>query len=195
MPIFDMSTSLMKADERLSPKKPKQNRKEPVDSMNAQIDVTLTTEQSAGITAAVTGLTTAMPFLLGYSPEERRRLQRLGPRRESFARLAVETAAQNPDLIPASVGLPELERDLVLHETMTSVRTQLQQILQQVEDTQQAAGWDLYNGSLEIYRALKSHGRNRALGDTLLQLKTRLRKVTAKPVEEEETPTSGMSNP
>ena len=151
--------------------------------MNAQIDVTLTAEQAAGITTAVAGLTTAMPFLLGYSPEERRRLPHLGPRRESFARLAMETAAQNPDLIPASVGLTALQRDQVLHETMTSVRTQLQQILQQVEDTQQAAGWDLYNGSLEIYRALKSHGRNRGLGDTLLQLKTRLRKVPSKPEE------------
>ena len=153
--------------------------------MNPQIDITLTAEQTAAINAAVTGLATAMPFLLGYTPEERRRLQRLGPRRESFARLAVETAAQNPDLIPASVDLPGLSRDVEVHEVLTSVRTSLQQILQQVEDTQQAAGWDIYNGGLEIYRALKSHGRNRGLGETLVQLKTRLRTAPAKPMDEE----------
>ena len=159
--------------------------------MNPQIDITLSAEQTAGITTAISGLTTAMPFLLGYSPEERRRLPRLGPRRESFARLAVETAQQNADLIPASVDLPGLSRDMTLHEVLTGVRTQLQQVLQQVEDTQQAAGCDLYNGSLEIYRALKAHGRNRGLGTTLLQLKTRLRTAPApEPAEEGGTTTT-----
>ena len=158
--------------------------------MNPQINITLSAEQTAAISAAVTGLNTAMPFLLGYTPEERRRLQRLGPRRESFARLAVETATQNPDLIPASVNLPGLTRDVALHEVLTSVRTQLQQLLQQVEDTQQAAGWDIYNGGLEIYRALKSHGRNRGLGETIAQLKTRLRSAPVKPLEEEKPPTT-----
>ena len=107
------------------------NNEENHTNMNPQIDITLTAEQTAAINAAVIGLTTAMPFLLGYTPEERRRLQRLGPRRESFARLAVETATQNPDLIPASVDLPGITRDVELHEVLTSVRTSLQQILQQ----------------------------------------------------------------
>ena len=163
--------------------------------MNPQIDITLSAEQTAAISAAVTGLTTAMPFLLGYTPEERRRLQRLGPRRESFARLAVETATQNPDLIPASVNLVGIIRDVELHEVLTSVRTTLQQILQQVEDTQQAAGWDIYNGGLEIYRALKSHGRNRGLGDTLNQLKTRLRTARVKPLDDETPTTPPATNP
>ncbi len=163
--------------------------------MNPQIAVTLSAEQVATINTAVTGLATAMPFLLGYTPEERRRLQRLGPRRESFARLAVETAQQNADLIPASVDVTALTRDVALHELLTSVRTQVQQILQQVEDTQQAAGWDIYNGGLEIYRALKAHGRNRGLAATLLQLKTRLRTAPVVTPEEPVVPPVVPVNP
>ncbi|MGV3532643.1 MAG: hypothetical protein ACO1QR_09770 [Chthoniobacteraceae bacterium] len=143
--------------------------------MNPQIDITLTTEQKAGITTAIDALPTAMPFLLGYTPEERLRLPRLGPRRESFARLAIETAQQNPTLVPTSISLVEVQRDLELLEVLTSVRTRLQQILQQVDDTHHAAGRDVYAVALEIYGALKNHGRNSGLDDTLRQLKTRLR--------------------
>src|SRR5690606_10721426 len=99
----------------------------------------------------------------------------LGPRRESFARLAIEAAQQNPTLVPTSISLVEVQRDLELLEVLTSVRTRLQQILQQVEDTHHAAGRDVYAVALEIYGALKNHGRNSGLDDTLRQLKTRLR--------------------
>lgn len=163
--------------------------------MNPQIDITLTAEQRAEITTSVASLVAAMPFLVAYTPVERRRLPRLGPCRESFARLAVETAQQNPDLIPASVNLSDLARDVAMHELLTSVRTQLQQFLQQVEDTQQAAGWDIYNGGLEIYRALKSHGRNRGLDATLLQLKTRLRTPSASKKGGEEGPAPTETHP
>src|SRR5690606_12894664 len=132
---------------------------------------------------------TAMPFLLGYTPTERLRLPRLGPRRESFARLAIEAAQQNPTLIPASISLDEVQRDMELLEVLTTVRTRLQQILQQVEDTHHAAGRDVFAVALEIYSALKNHGRNSGLDETLRQLKTRFRTPPAAEGEPEEPTT------
>src|SRR5687768_1918424 len=162
--------------------------------MNPQIDITLSAEQTAGITTAISGLTTAMPFLLGYTREERLRLPRLGPRRESFARLAVEAAQQNPTLVPTSIDLAAVERDMDLLEVLTTVRTRLQQILEQVEDTHHAAGRDVYAVALEISGALKNHGRNSGLDETLRQLKTRLRTPPAPEPEEAGSGGAGATN-
>ena len=151
--------------------------------MNGKIDISLTAAEKAAITAAAHHVSALMPFLRAFTPEERRTLHRLGPRRESFSRLALEVARQNSIFIPQSVNLEELERDLALHEVLTTVRTQFQQLLQQVEDTQHVAGRDLYAGALEIYRALKGHGEGAGLEHSLADLKTRFR---AAPRREEE---------
>src|SRR5690606_17918677 len=103
-----------------------------------------------------------------------------------FSRLALEVARQNTVFIPPSVNLDELERDLALHEFLASVRTQFQQLLQQVEDTQHIAGRDLYAGALEIYRALKGHGEGAGLEHAPAGLQVR---VGAAP-RREEAPTA-----
>ncbi len=154
--------------------------------MNGKIDVTLTPPEKALIAASLEGAITSMPFLRACTPEERLSLHRLGPRRESFSRLALELARQNLQFIPPSVNVPELERDLELHELLTAVRTQCQQFLQQVEDTQQVAGRDLYAGALEIYRALKGHGSGAGLEQSLAELKSRFR--TAPQRDQPQTP-------
>ncbi|MGV3533975.1 MAG: hypothetical protein ACO1QR_16520, partial [Chthoniobacteraceae bacterium] len=91
--------------------------------MTGKIDITLTTAEKTAITAAAQNLSALMPFLQACTPDERQSLHRLGPRRESFSRLALEVARQNTVFIPPSVNLDELERDLALHEFLTSLRT------------------------------------------------------------------------
>ena len=69
-----------------------------------RIDVTLTAEQSAGVDAAVTGLETALDFVISLGTQERRHLFKLGAGSEAFAQQAHAIARENTEIIP--VGSP-----------------------------------------------------------------------------------------
>lgn len=156
------------------------------------IDITLTTEQKAGVTAAVAAVATAMPFLRSFSVEQRKALVRIGPRRQSFARLALDIARQQGDYLPPSIDLSSLERDLELYDVLTPVRTQLSTLLQQVIDTQTAAGHDACEAGLEVYRALRGHAREAGLDAVVSDLRVALRRP---PGANPEAPEEGGTNP
>lgn len=143
------------------------------------IDVTLTTEQRAAMTTAIAALPAAMPFLQAYSPEQRRAMFKSGPRRQSFARLALEFGRQEEGFLPANFPLDSMERDVALYDALTPVRAQLATLLQQVTDTQMAAGRDACEAGLEVYRALKSHGRHAGLDPLVAALRDSLMRRSA----------------
>jgi hypothetical protein len=154
------------------------------------INVTLTAEQQAAMNAAVAALAPAMPFLRSFSLEQRKALIRVGPRRQSFARLAVEMARQHGAYLPPTVEVANMERDLALYDALTPVRTQLAVLLQQVTDTQTAAGHDVCEAGLEVYRALRGHAREAGLDAMVAELGVTLRSrpVVTTPTEGEPTP-------
>jgi len=155
------------------------------------IDITLTTEQEAGITAALSALPTSMPFLRSFNDEERKRLIKAGPRRQSFARLALDVARQYGSYIPSSVEVAKLERDIAILDVLAPVKIQLQDLLRQVKDTQAAAGHDACEASLEVYRALRGHAREAGIGETVADLGRALRSTPAPAVP----PAEGGTNP
>ncbi|MGV3533707.1 MAG: hypothetical protein ACO1QR_15165 [Chthoniobacteraceae bacterium] len=151
--------------------------------MKNLIDITLTTEQRAAMNDAAVALKTAMPFLLGFSPEQRKAMFKAGPRRQSFARLALEIGRQKSGFLPANFDLGNIERDLELYDALTPIRLQLAEMLRQVTDTQTAAGRDACEGGLEVYRALKNHGRDASLDPLIAALGDALKR---RPEREEE---------
>ena len=152
--------------------------------MQNLIDITLTTEQRATMNDAVAALPTAMPFLLGFSPEQRKAMFKAGPRRQSFARLALEIGRQTSGFLPANFDLGNIERDLEVYDALTPIRMKLANMLQQVTDTQMAAGRDACEGGLEVYRALKNHGRHASLDPLIAALRDALKRR----LEREEEP-------
>ena len=154
------------------------------------IDITLTTEQEAGITPALAALPTALPFLLSFDDEERKSLIKAGPRRRSFARLALDVARQHGSYIPASVEVAKLERDIAILDLLTPVKIQLQDLLRQVKDTQAAAGHDACEAGLEVYRALRGHAREAGIKETVADLGRALRSTPPPAVPPAEGETS-----
>jgi hypothetical protein len=152
------------------------------------IDVTLTAEQQAAMTTAVAALAPAMSFLRTFSPAQRLAMIRVGPRRQSFARLALEGARQHADYLPPSISVAAMERDLALFDALTPVRTQLEVLLQQVKDTQQAASHDACEAGLEVYRALRGHAREAGLDAMVAELGVTLRSRPVVATEPEGTP-------
>ena len=156
--------------------------------MKDRIDITLTAEQSAGITAAIAGVGTAMPFLISLTPADRKYMVKAGNASEGFIQGTLELARQNPDLVPALVDLAKLERDLALRDAMASAEAGLALLATKVGHTRRLANADLYEGCLDIYHELQRHGQDQGLDALLAPLRTRFKRKPVAPEGEEPLP-------
>ena len=150
-----------------------------------RIDITLTTEQIAAVGAAITTLKDALPFLVSMSAAERRHLARLGPKSEGFVRQAHELAREHPEIVPNGLTVAELDRDQALRDALLPTKHDLEVLLRKVNDTMTLAGADLMQGTLIIYRGLRSYGDAAGYGDIREELGRRFEQNRA-PVPPEE---------
>ena len=158
------------------------------------LDVTLTTEQSAGVTSAVAALFAAMPFLVSLTNADRRRLPKLGDKSEAFVRQAHQIVRDYVDVLPAGIDLEQMDRDAAIPDLLLPVHQQLTQILTMVNDTITVAGSDLMKASHIVYRALKSHGEEAGLRVLRDELGRRFARA-GRPEEEEEEPVTPQAAP
>ena len=128
-----------------------------------RINITLTAEQIASLNAAVAGVESAMPGFASLSGEQSRRLFKLGDASEAFVLKTLDALRQNPDLIPATVELQTLERDVVLREALRPIRARLLQLAERVDGAFKLAGADLMEGCSVVYRTLRIHGEGEGM--------------------------------
>jgi len=152
--------------------------------MKDRIDVTLTTEQAAGITTAIAGVGTAMPFLISLSPADRKYMVKPGNASEGFIQGTLELARQNPDLVPALVDLTKLERDLALRDAMAAAEAGLSILVTKVNHTRRLANADLYEGCLDIYHELQRHGNDQGMDAVVAPLRERFKRKAVVPTDE-----------
>ncbi len=147
--------------------------------MKNQIDITLSTEQVASGQAAITALNVALPYLISLTPMGRKKILKMGERTEGFVRTALEAATQHPGVIPETLDLAKLNRDLALRENLAGMELALGSLLQKVRDTRIVAGSDLFSGALDIYQALQRHGTTEGVDLAVNQLRLRFRRTSA----------------
>lgn len=115
------------------------------------------------IDAALAALETKLHDLIALDSEEFRGLPRMGAKSEQFCRETLSTLAQNPQVVPSSLGLADAQADLAAYDRLRPLVQRLQQLTRRAEDTQSALGSDVMALSLEGYALLKVAGRNQAL--------------------------------
>jgi hypothetical protein len=135
-----------------------------------RIDVTLTTEQSAGVETAIANLETALDFVISLGTQERRHLFKLGAGSEAFAQQAHAIARENTEIIPGGLTVADLDRDAAVRDLLLPVEQRLSTLLTKVRDTRTLAGADLMQGAMVVYRALKAHGDRAGLRTLQQQL-------------------------
>ena len=106
------------------------------------------------------------PMLVLLGPVARRRIVKMGNGSEAFVRASNRAGRENPALIPSSVDLDEMSRDLASHDALASRHVRLAALLEKVSDTDVALGSDAMAAALQCYGQLKLAGRASGL-DTL----------------------------
>ena len=70
------------------------------------LSLTLTDEQLAAVDGALTALETATADLIAMDNVTRRQITKMGDKSEAFVRQTLLVLEQNPDIVPAALGLP-----------------------------------------------------------------------------------------
>lgn len=159
------------------------------------IDVVFSPEDMTAVTGHLTGLLSKLePSAFALDDDQRKRLQRLGLRNESFSRGVMELARQNPNLVPLTIDMAALERDVAAYEQLMPVLFQLQRLAKLVEDTCIALGVDVYNGSRGLYKAMKVVAEINGISEIIEELGRRFARGS-RPTQSTNAGTSSSTTP
>lgn len=127
------------------------------------ISLAITDEQLASADQGLSLLEAAFAGFIALDGEERKGLNRMGGKSEQFCRETLDVLAQNPQIVPASVGLADAQADLVAFDRLRPRLKRLQKLVERAQDTETALGSDIMSLALEGYALLKVAGKNQGL--------------------------------
>ena len=145
------------------------------------ISLDISDAQVATALDAMTALEGALTGLISLDNEERRRLTKMGQKSEVFCRQALGVLAQNPQIVPPSLGLADAQADLLALDRLRPVLDRLQRLAERGADTEIALGSDAMNVALEGYGLLKVSGGNQGLDGARKELSARWSKTRRSP--------------
>ena len=97
------------------------------------------------------------------TPDQIRRLNKMGDKSEAFCRQATVVLEENPQLIPPGFSVAELRQDITDLDLMRPRFLRLRELLQKVDSTEMALGSDIINAALEGYGYIKMGGKSAGL--------------------------------
>lgn len=126
-------------------------------------NITLTPEDIKRINTAFNHIRDAMPFLLGLSVTEKRRLSKIGTKAQTFTDRALDMAEQYPSVIPQGLDVATARDQLTLFQHLNPILQQLNELKALVECTQMLAGSEAYAAARLAYRSVKTVGGGNGL--------------------------------
>jgi hypothetical protein len=123
------------------------------------------------------------PMLAPLDPNTRRRLVRMGDASEAFCRKSRDAMDKNRGLLPRSLDVDEMGRDLDTHDALNARLARLAQLIEKVQDTEIALGSDAMVAALEGYAFLKIAGKGEGLDGLRRELGKRFTSPAARKAE------------
>jgi hypothetical protein len=123
--------------------------------MENRIDYVLSDEVKNQSLENLSSFRKGLPFLIKLSDSEKTTLQKMDDGRQPFTEKALEFAARATAINPGDELVAHAVRDLNLHKGLSSLETELKQLLEMVTDTKQLAGAEAYEVARFVYMKAK----------------------------------------
>jgi hypothetical protein len=115
------------------------------------VSATLTAADLQAVSDALATVRAKLPFLTDLTPQDKRRLFKMGDGSRAFVEKALIAAQANPQVLPPAFDLAEYSRDWALWAQLGVVTNNITQLAELVDDTQTALGSDLMSAALTAY--------------------------------------------
>ena len=109
--------------------------------------------------AALDAIEGLMDVFVSLTPEQMRKLTKIGEKSETFCRQTVAILDQNRQALPPGFDLDELKRDLAAYDALRPRLNRLKSLVAKCIDTQVALGSDVLTASYDGYGLLKLFGK------------------------------------
>lgn len=119
---------------------------------NNRVSANLNPDDFNAVKQAIQEIRNRMPFLLGLTVEERKKMLKINRTNKLFVADAIEVARENPEVLPYYLTVDELEKDFTLFQQLNELLFPLEQLYERVRDTQMLAGSEAYQTSLVLYK-------------------------------------------
>ncbi len=136
---------------------------------NPNISVDLTDAEITAILAKIDEVKALMPFLINLTPQQRKKLFKMGPKSVSYVQLALQVAQQHPEIMPSGFSSAEFEKDVKLAEGLTQINVDLLPFVEGVSDTLMLGGVEAINQSNQVYELVKSAAKRDGTYDSIRQ--------------------------
>ncbi len=104
------------------------------------------------------------PFLVALTPEERKRLPKMGEDNLMFVEKSTEYIKSHPALVPAFVDTAELDIDLKAVYDITTLARIAERLCMSLNDTMMLAGSEAYTAALSFYNSVKVAAKRNVKG-------------------------------
>ena len=94
-------------------------------------------------------------FLVNLTPQERKRLFKMGPKSLSFVEYALTVATEHTGIMPANFSLEEFKKDYDLTRALNEINVVSGPLLEGISDTQMLAGAEAMNAANIVYAQVK----------------------------------------
>jgi hypothetical protein len=142
----------------------------------SKIDIDFSAADLADTLSAFEAIRQKLSFLVGLTPDERRRVAKLGRKSQTFVVQALDAATQYSNLMPGCLNVDEARRDLALFDALHPVLQSINQLKELVEDTQMLAGSEAYEAARVAYASIKTIGKSMGLDEVKDELAQQFRK-------------------
>ena len=151
------------------------------------ITLDFTDEWVATMDRAIEALEAVTAPFLSLTTEEVRRLVKMGDQTEQFCRQTALVLEQNQHVLPPTLDLADMKRDMAAYDALRPRLLRLKEVLARAEDTQMALGSDVMNAALAGYKLMKMFGKSEGLDALKSAIGPR---GSGKPAKAEPTPES-----
>ncbi|NBA88294.1 hypothetical protein GVN16_21155 [Emticicia sp. CRIBPO] len=149
-----------------------------------KISATLSAAERDEIIAKIAEIKTKLPFLLNLTTAERSQFRKMGNKGLAYVADCLRAGKAFPSIIPPSIDIVELEKDLTLHNYLSEIAVNIKSLAEGIEDTMTAAGSDAMSNSDDIYAYLKrSAGSDDNIKAQLSQISAHFKKTRKKTEE------------
>ena len=142
-----------------------------------KVSLNFTQAQQDEMMAQVEALRSTLGWTTSLSVEERRTHLKAGDATEAFLLKSLQLGQQCPDIVPRTVNLEEMAKDVEVRPFLMDLRSQLTTVLQRVDDTLLVCGGEAFEAGLQIYKGARSFGQGMGIDDQIEELSRRFEKV------------------
>ena len=121
-----------------------------------RVSATLAQADKDAIMASIGTIKQKLPFLITLSADDRQSLRKLGDKSRAFVLKSMETAIQNPQILPRGFEAEEMKKDVDLFEQLFAIRQALMTLSEMVDDTYMEVGSEAYMAALLVYNYAKA---------------------------------------